>query len=87
MVRFATEDDPGFISVVGEIERWAKEIKSTSCKDLEEGISSERLINAMNATGISNSRYSGGITIWGNVVKSNVVYGSQTINGGLSFGD
>jgi len=28
MVRFTGKDDPGFISVSGELQRWANEIKS-----------------------------------------------------------
>jgi len=28
MARFETEDDPGFVSIVGELRRWVKELKS-----------------------------------------------------------
>lgn len=27
MTKFGTEDDPGFVSIVGELRRWVKELK------------------------------------------------------------
>jgi hypothetical protein len=84
MARFKTEDDPGFISVVGELQRWMTEIRSPHSKarrgpsDMVESTVSTR------ATPTKESY--GGITIWGDVVKSNISR-DQTIHGNLIFGD
>jgi hypothetical protein len=84
MARFATEDDPGFISVVCELQRWAKEIRSPTCK-----AGSPEVRGVSKSSGDINSSVSsrshGGITIWGDVVKSNVVIGNQNIYCGLTF--
>lgn len=32
MTKFETEDDPGFLSVTGELQRWVKELKTVSGK-------------------------------------------------------
>jgi hypothetical protein len=86
MARFAAEDDPGFISVVGELQRWAKEIRCPQYKAGRPGASEVSESTGNTNTILSNSNL-GGITICGDVVKSNVVNGGQTIYGGLTFGD
>ncbi|KAF8854611.1 hypothetical protein BDZ45DRAFT_596807 [Acephala macrosclerotiorum] len=92
MVRFTGKDDPGFISVSGELQRRVNEIKSP---DREARAAARRAYggrgalaseNTMNATATNNPNL-GGITIWGDIVKSNVVSSSQTIHGGLTFKD
>jgi hypothetical protein len=84
MVRFTGADDPGFISVLGELQRWTKEIKASHI-ELERGGVSGATETITNTT--ANNVNLGGITIWGDVVKSNVVSRSQTIHGGLTFRD
>lgn len=92
MARFTGKDDPGFISVSGELRRWADEIKSLEFANRtterrayeQDGVSaSENTINATATNGLNL----GGITILGDIVKSNVVGSSQTIHGGLTFID
>ncbi|KAH6684640.1 hypothetical protein B0J14DRAFT_573294 [Halenospora varia] len=85
MARFAIEDDPGFISVVGELHRWVKEIKSLQSK-LDSGVVGELFLNKGHNPNMYNVVPTG-INICGDVLQSNVVYGSQVINGGLTFRD
>ncbi|KAK9776057.1 putative DUF676 domain-containing protein [Seiridium cardinale] len=80
MVRFASQDDPGFISVVGELQRW---ISSWILGDVKEDFEDKPHTNADIST--KETRV-GNITVWGDVVQSIVVDGNQTIHGGLSFG-
>jgi hypothetical protein len=84
MARFATEDDSRFVSVVSELLRRAKEIKFPS---YEAGITGAREV--LDIKGGINSAVSnrslGGSAIWGDVVNSNVVNGSQNISYGLKF--
>jgi hypothetical protein len=84
MVRFKTEDDLGFISVVGELQRWTKDIKSPHSK-VRRGPSEVVESSVGPKSGLSTESY-GGITIWGDVVKSNISR-AQTIHGNLIFGD
>ncbi len=92
MVRFTEKDDPGFISVSGELQRWANEIKSqgpgaqVATTRVFGGLGASASENSINAIA-TDSPDLGGITIWGNVVKSNVVSSCQTIHGGLIFRD
>lgn len=82
MVKFSTEDDPGFISVVGELLRWVKDIRS------QQQLSSNHA-ESKSASGPSEQRGTkeelGGITICGDVVQSSIVNGCQTIHGDLIF--
>ncbi|RYP46683.1 hypothetical protein DL768_007155 [Monosporascus sp. mg162] len=93
IARFATEDEPGFISILGELQRWMKEIqlgqyragspRSSRSKSLE----GKNMFNANAHMRSHNSNNYGGITIHGDVVESNVVNGGMTIHGGLRFGN
>lgn len=85
MVRFAIEDDPGFVSIVGELHRWVKEIKSHQSK-LESRMVGQVSLNKGHKPNMDNVIPTG-INICGDVLQSNVVYGSQVINGGLMFRD
>jgi hypothetical protein len=86
MARFATVDDPGFMSVVCELQRWAKEIRSPPDKAGRTG-ANEVSQNTGDINSVLSNSCPGGITIWGDVVKSNVVNGSQNIYCGLTFKD
>ncbi|KAI1853349.1 hypothetical protein JX266_002055 [Neoarthrinium moseri] len=84
MVRFSSLDDPGFISVSGELERWARGLNASDHNKRK-----ELMLEAWTSSGsrphedLQESR----ICIGGNVVKSNVVNGSQVIYGSLTFQD
>jgi hypothetical protein len=86
MARFITEDDPGFISVASELQRWAKEIWLQPYKAEKVGASDLPTSKVDINTAVSDKSV-GGITIWGDVVKSNVVNGNQIIYCGLTFKD
>ena len=84
MIRFASEKDPGFISIAGELRRWIAEIVShltleavTKRDPADATLSPETTTNA-------NIRI-GGISIVGSVTNSSIVGGSQIINGPLIF--
>jgi protein SERAC1 len=85
MVRFASESDPGFISIVGELQRWIKDIKITTensdkpRKDVPDHLDGK--------SGMSNKIKTDGITIWGDVKQSNIVSGDQAVWGGVTFRD
>ncbi|KAE8443681.1 hypothetical protein EG329_001453 [Mollisiaceae sp. DMI_Dod_QoI] len=86
MARFATDCDPGFVSVACELQRWAKEIRclqggAGTAGAVEISDRKENPCLTRSATEL------GGITVWGNVIKSNVVAGDQTIYNGLTFTD
>lgn len=90
MARFATDEDPGFISVVCELQRWAKDI---CCQQIKAGTGAPRAHGTNGVYESADFRIStpktndyGGITILGNVMQSNVVTGNQTIYNGLTFG-
>ncbi len=78
MVRFASENDPGFISVAGELRRWLDEIKAATKMDS---------LDAAPNTGVTTNVgiHAGEISIIGNVTQLSVVGGSQIINGSLIF--
>lgn len=82
MVKFSTENDPGFISVVGELLRWVKDIRS------HEKLSSNHADYTAASDPSEQTRTKeelGGITICGDVVQSSIVNGCQTIHGDLIF--
>lgn len=83
MVRFSSLDDPGFISVAGELERWVRRLENRS-----NTIARKQSLHASNdpSTRNQDSVY-GDIRIGGNVVKSNIVNGNQVVYGGLVFQD
>ncbi|KAM7213610.1 hypothetical protein V8F06_010996 [Rhypophila decipiens] len=93
MARFETEDSPGFDAVVGELQEWIDEIAAPKSN-------SGTFVNEHNGETGSDPNTSesepwpkvtskmqkyGGIEIWGDVIKSNVVNGNQTVYGGLTF--
>jgi len=82
---FATENDPGFISVAGELQRWANHISTTQRKAGR--TNSEASESPEYTKVVLNNGNIGGITIYGDIVKSNVANNSQTIYGGLTFRD
>ena len=82
MVRFATDKDSGFVSLVGELRRWLGEIESPagtiqvwkgdiSKRGRDAALSQERLVV-------------GGITVWGDV-KSSMVSEKISIQGSITF--
>jgi len=81
MARFDSENDPGFFSVLGELQRWVTKIKSQ-----ESNLCAIQTFEPSHHD-INNSIDVRGITIWGNIEKSNIVGGNQTIHGGLTFLD
>lgn len=92
MARFTGKDDPGFISVSGELQRMVNEFKSPNREsqvvarralDVDEAPAPGINISATDKKSLSL----GGITILGDVIKSNVVSNNQTIHGGLTFKD
>lgn len=86
MARFGKADDPGFISVSSELQRWAKEMRSMPYKD--ERVGTSRVSKSKEDINLDvNNKSSGDITIWGDVIKSNVVNGNQNIYCGLTFKD
>lgn len=86
IARFATEDAPGFESVVGELERWIKGISNPTqgVQEAEPTLDTAGPSGDTNRHG-GNNGY-GGIEIWGDVIKSNVVNGNQVVHGNLTFG-
>ncbi|KAK7917452.1 hypothetical protein PG985_011060 [Apiospora marii] len=86
MVRFSSPDDLGFLSITGELKRWVDDLRTTDGKMRR----SLARVNSLPLKGLmlaEAANQSSGITIWGNVVQSNVVNGSQTVNGDMYFGD
>lgn len=126
MARFASADDPGFVSVLGELRRWIsqiavayaeegydddnydghdKEVWDVKRKGTNSTNSSSGSSNTLGGWaggggggggGVGGRRRGGGdredcgragaITIWGNVTKSIIANGNQTIQGNLIFG-
>lgn len=83
MVRFSSASDRGFQSVIGELQRWVEEMKRTTAvaqEPLSTSVSDHDIIGA-------KALAVGGIMIWGDIKQSNIVSGSQTITGDLTFGD
>ncbi|KAI1325369.1 Alpha/Beta hydrolase protein [Xylariaceae sp. FL0255] len=93
MARFASPDDPGYMSVVGELRRWVLYIQNPGSRDdrsvwRKENSNTNRGTVVRDAGGEGDARNSAGdgsVVIWGNVHKSVVVSGTQTIQGNLSF--
>ncbi|KAK8071357.1 LipA and NB-ARC domain-containing protein [Apiospora hydei] len=86
MVRFSSPDELGFLSITGELKRWVDGLR-TSDGTLRRGLSRVNSLPLKELLMAEPTDQSSGITIWGNVVKSNVVNGSQTVNGDMYFGD
>jgi hypothetical protein len=78
MTKFASEDDPGFVSVVREIRRWVKALKAFSANSEDTAL----VPVAARAAGNSVVHHYGDNT--GGV---NAVYGgNQTFHGSMNFG-
>jgi len=87
MVRFTSEADPGFLSIVSELQRWGKEIECLSVEADREIAGAGELSETKNHTkSIQAGSDIGGIIVGGNIIKSNLVSGNQTIYSGLTFG-
>ncbi|KAF3025139.1 hypothetical protein E8E14_014701 [Neopestalotiopsis sp. 37M] len=84
MVRFRSASDPGFISVAGELERWASNLSTNSAKEivLPSSIGLDRVCG-LDHEGSCGTK----IRIMGNVINSSVVNGTQVIYGDLTFRD
>lgn len=94
MARFTGKDDPGFVSVAGELLRLVNKFKLPGGESREVarrvqdvGAASPSEINISATSNAGKSLSIGGITILGDVIKSNVVSSNQTIYGGLTFKD
>ncbi|KAI1260078.1 Alpha/Beta hydrolase protein [Xylariaceae sp. FL1019] len=74
MVRFATPHDPGYVSVVGELQRWVKKLQFPASRE------GDNLLDKRDA-----EDGFGKVVIWGDVSRSVVVSGMQTIHGNISF--
>ncbi|KAK0704899.1 hypothetical protein B0H67DRAFT_363684 [Lasiosphaeris hirsuta] len=92
MARFASENSPGFGSVVSELQRFvnaAAYFGGSSTDSRMATISPSRVAKGVSSCGSTMMSWQGtdyaDITILGNVVKSNIVHGSQTIRGDLIF--
>ncbi|KAI0401115.1 Alpha/Beta hydrolase protein [Xylaria palmicola] len=93
IARFASPDDPGFVSVLGELRRWIGPIANAEDEQNEQvwdmDRKGSRVASGGWAAGESNggdSADTGAITIWGNVTRSVIANGNQTIQGNLFFG-
>lgn len=96
IARFDTMADPGFVTVSNELQRWARELKSTPPRGnppkldphLDPGLDPDGPEGLAQAGQLSTSiRDVAGVTIHGNVLQSVVVNGGQVVNGGIVFGD
>ncbi|KKA16380.1 SesB-related regulatory protein [Rasamsonia emersonii CBS 393.64] len=80
MTRFETEDDPGFVSIVGELRRWIKELAPGP-------VAAERIVireQGVSRNGDGENRDLGRYT---KIIRSNLVYGgNQVVYGGMRFG-
>lgn len=85
MARFSSPSDPGFMSITGELKRWIEDLRLPDTK-LQGFERVTRLPVKERALGKTKTEPDG-ITIWGDVIQSNVVNGSQTVNGNIHFGD
>ncbi|KAK8073299.1 hypothetical protein PG994_004198 [Apiospora phragmitis] len=82
MVRFSSPDDLGFLSLTGELKIWIDDLRTPDGKLRR----SFARVNSLPLKGLmlaEASKQPSGITIWGNVVQSNVVNGTQTGPGPL----
>lgn len=88
MARFSEKDDPGFISVVGELRRWVNDMKSDSgSRAVVKGSVEVNLSDILTTKETVKELDFRGITILGDVIQSNMVSSNQIINGGLTFKD
>ncbi|KAJ2898983.1 hypothetical protein MKZ38_003552 [Zalerion maritima] len=83
MARFSRLDDPGFVVVSGELERWTDAIRLT--KAGVEASDAVQTATAVREPLIALSNSMGTVTVHGDITKSIVVGGSQTIRGDVTF--
>ena len=87
MTRFETKDDPGFVSVVGVLQRWVKELKSDPVSPGGAAPASEATRPAEGKPAGFNGNSFTGTIHYGNNIRSNVTYGgNQNISGVLCIG-
>ncbi|KAI1156145.1 Alpha/Beta hydrolase protein [Nemania diffusa] len=97
IARFASADDPGFISVLGELRRWIAQMAEVVDDNGDKGvwdIQKKRSSDLTLGHGWNDTKRADGeggetdgtITIWGNVTKSVIANGNQIIQGNLVFG-
>jgi hypothetical protein len=88
IARFASEDDPGFVGISGELLRWTKRIRFDQREEETTAVvaAPTTTSSALAGTGREGCTHLGGIVIHGDVLESNLVNGSQTVYGGLRFG-
>ena len=86
MVRFSSPDDLGFLSITGELKRWIEDLRTTDSK-MRRSLARVNSLPLKELMLAEAAHQSSGIIIWGNVMQSNVVNGSQTVNGDMYFGD
>jgi len=87
MVRFSTSQDPGFVSIAGELQRWVHEVRIVPAQgetELPPQTEKDEGSDGLPCQETSIRRQ--GITILGSVTKSSVVNGSQVISGSLIMG-
>ncbi|KAI1120345.1 Alpha/Beta hydrolase protein [Nemania abortiva] len=90
IARFASADDPGFVSVLGELRRWIGQVVPTD-DELEKEVGAVKRKRSNNRwanrkRGGKSCGDTGAITIWGNVTRSVITNGDQIIQGNLVFG-
>ncbi|KAI0202388.1 hypothetical protein F4808DRAFT_458989 [Astrocystis sublimbata] len=96
IARFASADDPGFISVLGELRRWTdkvayaddhhdKELWDIEGKQSHDVLCGWECKRRGNDEGCRDAS-AGAITIWGDVTKSIIANGDHVIHGNLTFG-
>lgn len=86
MTKFAADDDPGFVSVAGELWRWTKDLESMPPGGGIDSRDSASAPEASAMTGEGNGNRSlgngPGVVHYGNTYGAgSVVYGNQTFSG------
>jgi len=84
IARFSSETDPGFITIVKELQRWTKNIQNSQRGVVRLDPSTDSTENI--ALG-PERRNIAGIVFYGDILHSNVVQGGQVIHGDLRFGE
>ncbi|KAI1742692.1 Alpha/Beta hydrolase protein [Xylaria scruposa] len=93
IARFASAEDPGFVSILGELRRWVSQVAYDDEHNKEVwDVERKRSSNALGGWTGGKRRDdedcgdAGMIRIWGNVTKSVIANGNQIIQGNLIFG-
>ncbi|KAH8803004.1 hypothetical protein F5884DRAFT_756306 [Xylogone sp. PMI_703] len=83
MTKFDSEDNLGFVSVVGELRRWVKELKPI---DLEDTTLASRVPCSGENAESPDANIHRDTAHYGSNMRANVIYGSsQTVHSGLTF--